>query len=133
MKRAALVLGAALALASCGSGEPPGATDDQARSLAADAAKAVDELTEETERLSGRIAELEDVKAISADRLDAVTERLWGSLSNLRSSLADLRGESDDALAQANQALAEAQQAVRDLAVLDSRLDYHLRQEHGGG
>jgi TolA-binding protein len=136
MKRAAAVVGAALVLAvallgaGCGSSSPP-ATDDQARNLASDAAQALTQLEDQTKALADRVDELESSRDRGSADLDAVTERLWSSLAKLRASLSDLEGLTDDAAANASAALAEAQAAANDLAVLDSRLDYHLRQ-HGG-
>jgi uncharacterized protein (DUF3084 family) len=130
---AALVLAAALLLAGCGSGSAEPATDDQARTLAADAAQALSRLEDQTQALTDRVKELETTRDRSGERLGRVTDRLWTSLTKLRASLADLQGMSEEAAADASSALAEAQAAARDLAVLDSRFDYHLSHDHGGG
>jgi outer membrane murein-binding lipoprotein Lpp len=129
---AALVLAAAFLFAGCGPGSDQPATDDQARTLAADAAQAIAQLEDETKALTDRVAELESTGDRAGERIDTVSDRLWASLTKLKESLNEMKGISEDAAAQANSALAEAQAAARDLAVLDSRLDYHLRQ-HGGG
>jgi hypothetical protein len=120
----------AILFAGCGSGNEEPATDEEARTLAADAAQAVSVLEKQTDALADRIDELEAAGGKTGDRIDEISDRLWASLAKLRSSLRDIESSSSDAAANASSALAEAQQAARDLAVLDSRLDYHLN--HGG-
>ena len=130
---------AALVLAvfvGCAEGAaPPAASDETARRNASQALDSVDELRTELE------AELDDlarqIEAVGSDdekfrsrlsrRLDHLAKKLDRALERVARRLESAEG----AGATADSALAEARSVVRELAVLDKRLDYHLRN-HGG-
>jgi ABC-type transporter Mla subunit MlaD len=130
---AALVL---VAFAACGDGGGPLASPDEtARRNAAEALDSVDDLRTELEAelddLAGRIeaagSEDERFRSRLSGRLDRLAKKLDRVLDRLARRLEAARG----AGATADSALAEARSVARELAVLDKRLDYHLRN-HGG-
>jgi chromosome segregation ATPase len=140
---------AALVLAGCVGCAQPGASTGAADAARRDATEAlesvddlraeltvqIDDLTTLTEKLQGdlsardrRDAKVDDRLDRLARRLDRLARRLDRALARIARSL-----ESSDAVASDVQtALAEARSVARDLAVLDQRLDYHLKN-HGGG
>jgi hypothetical protein len=75
----------------------------------------------------------EDARSRMVARLATLRERLWASISSVRTGLGDARSMSGAAAAEADDALARAGQVARDLSVLQQRYDYHLRRYHGGG
>ncbi len=124
---------ALMMLAACGD-EPPKAAVDAA--AVADLEDRVSELEAE---LQDRVEELEGSDSSHGARLDRISERLTGSLAelkdklkdSLKDSLKELRGTTEDAAANASSALGSIGSLERDLRILTERLDYHLRQ-HGG-
>jgi hypothetical protein len=126
---------AALLLAvfsACGEGAGPLASSDEtARRNASQAKASVEdlraELEAEMETLADQIeaAEADDERAATqmGERLDYLAKRLNGALDRMAKRLEAIDGAS----ASAESALAEARTVARDLAVLDKRLDYHLR------
>jgi septal ring factor EnvC (AmiA/AmiB activator) len=129
---AALLVLIALALASCGS---PGALDDaaqdqidEARSEAQAATEVAAALTTRLSRLENRLAAASEDRAEVAKQLDKISSRLEYSIAHFTKQVKALRSGSSEARANAEAALAEALQAARDLAVLERRFDYHLKQ-----
>jgi hypothetical protein len=128
MRLVAAAVVAAAVVPGCGSGS--GSDDaalrraDEARAAAARSLDAVEGLQDDVDSLTHRLADARAKDAALGHRLDSISERLWDSLGRLRSSI-------DDASSSASSALGAAQSAARDIAVLEQRLDYHLRQ--GGG
>ena len=123
--RAAVALALAGSLAACASGEQfadeLGATD---RSVAA-VRQALDELDE---RMGGLERSL-DRQRLVEQKLHRVKKRL----RMLHRRLGRVRSGSASAGAQASEALGAVAEMARTLAVLENRLDYHLRRGHGGG
>ena len=132
MHRGALVLIIVLlALAGCGRG---GAGDGAEAQEAAATQQQLDEATEAIEDLETELAELRDSVAAAderagktAARLDTISQRLWSSMARVRESVSEAKGMGADASAGASSALDQAAVAIRDLAVLENRFDYHLR------
>lgn len=130
---AALVLAV---FAACGEGGGPLASSDEtARRNAAQALESVDDLRAELEAelddLAGQIeaagSDDERFRSRLSRRLDHLAKKLDRALERMAQRLEVARG----AGATADSALAEARSVARELAVLDKRLDYHLRN-HGG-
>lgn len=121
-------------LTSCGRDEPAAAAEDRAARETAKAAQAeVEELAAGLEDLESELdevrTELDDVRADRKDtaaRIERVAGRIWDSISSLRSALNDTEGLS----AEIDAALGEARAAARALSVLESRFEYHLRNDH---
>jgi chromosome segregation ATPase len=133
---------AALVLAGCVGCAQPGTSTGAADAARRDATEAlesvddlraeltvqIDDLTTLTEKLQGDLSARDRRDAKVDDRLDRLARRLERAIARIARSL-----ESSDAVASDVQtALAEARSVARDLAVLDQRLDYHLKN-HGGG
>lgn len=133
MTRAAALVLAAGTFASCARAEAldPAARErlDEAKATAAEAVEAVDDLELRIEGLEADLAEASRL----GDRVDNVSERLWGSLARLRKSLDDVRAGASEGTETAQAAAARAEEVARGLAVLANRYDYHLRRYHGGG
>ncbi|MDQ3646344.1 MAG: hypothetical protein M3345_05335 [Actinomycetota bacterium] len=138
MRRAsALLLVALVALPACtraAASDPEGEVHEQALAAHATANDAL----EASERLEARIDDLEgqldDAKAQRdrvRKRLQQMTERLTRSSASLRDALAAARDSAGSASATAASALDRAAEIARQLSVLDSRLDYHLRGHDG--
>ncbi|MQA98751.1 MAG: hypothetical protein GEU78_00415 [Actinobacteria bacterium] len=133
------LVSAALALAvfaACGDGGGPLASPDEtARRDAAEALESVGDLRTELEAelddLSRRIeaagSKDERFRSRLSRRLDRLARRLDRALERMAQRLEVAQG----AGATADSALAEARSVARELAVLEKRLDYHLRN-HGG-
>lgn len=140
MRKAAALVLAAGTLAGCARAQALDPAEkerlDDARTAAAEAMEAVDDLELRIEDLEDDLEEATDVTERVdkvSQRVGKVSERLWTSLAKLRASLDEVRAGAADAGATASSALARAEQAARDLAVLGNRYDYHLRRYHGGG
>ncbi len=121
--RAALALALTASCAACASGkELASRLGDTDRSVA-DAQQALDEVDE-------RVAALE--RSVERQRLlEKKMRRVGRTLRLLRRRVSDLRTGSAAAAAQASEALATVSRLSRALAVLENRLDYHLRRGHG--
>jgi len=92
----------------------------------------IDALQERTMELEAELAETEERSGRAGSQLERVSGRLWSSLDKLRRSVADAKSANSSASSDAATALANAGSALRDLAILENRFEYHLRQ-HGGG
>jgi hypothetical protein len=142
MKATLALVFVALIAAACGraeSGESRRLQQeaDQARAEADEALEAVDAMKADLESLradfEGEVVGLRRQRERMAGRLDSVRERLWGALASLRDTIEGLRQDSSAAVSEAASALGEARSAAKALAVLESRFDYHLRRDQGGG
>jgi hypothetical protein len=142
MKAALALVFVALVVTACGRAESGDsrrlqAEADRARAEADEALQAVDAMKADLEALRADLeadaGRLRRQRERMTGRLDSVRERLWGALSSLRDTIAGLRHDSSAAVSEAASALDEARSAAKDLAVLESRYDYHLRRDHGGG
>lgn len=137
MRKAAAVVLAAGTFAGCARAQAldPAAQDrlDAARSDATEAMDAVEDLETRLEGLQDDLDEAAEASEEASEKVDKASERLWASLAKLRKTLEDARAGASDAAANADAALVRAEQAARDLAVLGSRYDSHLRRYHGGG
>ena len=133
----ALVLGAAVLLTLSACGDDGGGSRD----AAAEAAQTAEEALEATEELTGDVADLQEeldeglADAGAADdrvdrRLKAISQRLSNALADVRSSIESVRATADGASGDVASALSRAEAAARDLAVLESRFDYHLKNGH---
>lgn len=127
---AALVVAA---LAGCGeSSNPLSGSDQTARRDAAEALDAVDELRAELEDdVAGLRAEVEAAEGSEASllrQIEKLSDRLDRALARVQRRFEGLAGVSQSA----ESALSEARAVARDLAVLDERLDYHLKNHRGG-
>jgi uncharacterized protein with von Willebrand factor type A (vWA) domain len=143
MKAAALavlviVALAALVVTAWGSNRDSGVAA-QAAQVARDQADRLDgalaqieALQERTTELEAELAETEERSGRAGSQLERVSGRLWSSLDKLRRSVADAKSANSSASSDAATALANAGSALRDLAILENRFEYHLRQ-HGGG
>lgn len=142
MKAALALVFVALVATACGRAENGDSQRlrreaDRARAAADEALEAVDAMKADLEALrldlEGEVTRLRRQRERMAGSLDVVRERLWGALSSLRDTIGGLRQDSSAAASEAASALDEARSAAKDLAVLESRFDYHLRRDHGGG
>jgi predicted nucleic acid-binding Zn-ribbon protein len=143
MKAAALAILVIVALAALGvtawgssrgsdvAAEAAQAAEAQADRLDAALAE-IEALQERTRELETELAGIEESSGRAGSQLDRVSGRLWGSLDKLRRSVADAKSANSSAASDAASALANAGAALRDLAILENRFEYHLRQ-HGGG
>lgn len=140
MKAAALaalviVALAALVVTAWGSGRTSEATEEvaeaQGRRLEA-ALVQIDGLQERTVELEAELTEVSQARHEARTQLEAVSERLWGSVATLRRALAKARSTGSSASSDAASALVNAGAALRELAILENRFEYHLRQEGGG-
>jgi chromosome segregation ATPase len=133
---------AALLLAvSSGCADTAGAlsgSDETARRDASEALEAVEELRSELATDLADLAALREeldaqrrsgaqAEARLDRRLDRLADRLERSLARIARRVEAAEGVSE----RVESALAEARSVARDLAVLDERLDYHLKN-HGG-
>ena len=136
--RILLAAAAFVLAASAGCGEasnPLSSSDETARRDASQALDAVDELREELEAQVAEVADLADqLKAAAADEvaLERQLARLSGRLDRALARVARRLEGANGAAESAESALAEARAVARDLAVLDERLDYHLKSHRGG-
>jgi chromosome segregation ATPase len=105
----------------------------EAQDVASAAADHAADLEKRMERVRVELEHAEDARSRMVARLATLRERLWASISSLRTGLGDARSMSGAAAAEADDALARAGQVARDLSVLQQRYDYHLRRYHGGG
>jgi hypothetical protein len=138
MKAALALVFVALVAAGCGRAENGDSQKlreeaDRARAAAAEALDAVDSMRVELDALEDRIARRGEERARVAGKLRKTREHLWRAVSGLRETISGLRDESSGAASEAASALAEAQSAAKTVAVLESRFEYHLRRDHGGG
>ena len=128
---AALVLAA---LAACGDagGGPVASSDETARRDASQALDAVEELRAELEAqvtsLSDQLDAAEGDEAALLKKIARLSSRLDRAVSRVDRRFDATAG----AATAAESALAEARSVARDLAVLDERLDYHLKSHPGG-
>lgn len=133
VKRLAATLAcvAALGSVSCGDGSerPDGAVASASQEALDDALGSIEALETRADQLEAEIDHLAADKESASKRLDVISDRLWQSLGKLRTSIRELGEESSAAADSAASALATAQQAAKDLAVLESRFEYHL--SHG--
>lgn len=127
----AAILVLVIALAACGSAE---SLDDAAReridaaeSQAADAVAAVDSLTERVSEMEDELGGLTLERKQLAKQLDRISSRLDVQIAELKDQLRAAKSSSSE---EAASALAAAQQAARNLAVLERRFDYHLKNGH---
>lgn len=127
----AAILVLVIALAACGSTEPldDAAQEriDAAESQAADAVAAVDSLTERLAEMEDELGGLTLERKQLAKQLDRISSRLDVQIAELKDQLRAARSSSSE---EAASALAAAQQAARNLAVLERRFDYHLKNGH---
>ncbi len=127
----------ALAMTAWGSSRQSAATEAvkvaEAQADRLDAAVAeIEVLQERTRGFEAELAEVEKSAGRAGLQLEQVSARLWRSLDKLRGSVAEARSADSSAASDASSALANASSALRDLAILENRFEYHLRQ-HGGG
>ena len=124
-------------LASCGRDDPAAGAEDPAVREAAKAAEAaqadLDELRAELSDLESEFddvrTDLDDLRAQrknAAARIERVAGRIWDSIASLRTALNEVEGTSAEIAA----AFGEARAAARALSVLESRFEYHLRNDH---
>ena len=109
----------------------------QAQDDAAEALSAVEGLEEDLDEALSELEEARSEANEGADKVDKrlgyLSNRLKNAIDSLRASLADVRASASGAASEVDSALAKAEQAAKDLAVLESRFNYHLRRDHGGG
>jgi hypothetical protein len=142
MKAALALVLVALVSMACGRAETGDSEDlradaDRARAEANEALEAVDLMRADLEALEDELADgvarLRRERDRTASKLERVGERLWAALSHIRDSMAGIRQGSAGAASEAASALDEARSAAKAIAILESRFDYHLRRDHGGG
>ena len=136
----AVPLVALLILSGCAQGDAPGveaAGLEAAQEAAAEANEAVAELEERVAELESDLRssadEADDVRSELGAKLKDVRERVWASISDLRSSIEGVKGEAASAVSDATSALGQVAAALRELNVLEDRFDYHVNKQHGGG
>ena len=120
-------------LAGCGEASGPlSSSDETARRDAAEALEAVDALRAELEDdVAGLRDELEAAEGHETTllrRIDKLSDRLDRALARVQRRFEGLGGAAQNA----ESALSEARAVARDLAVLDERLDYHVKHHQGG-
>ena len=131
-----LLVAAALVVAlvaACGETAAPVSTPDEtARRDASHALDAVDELRadleDEVSRLRRELRSAEGSRADLLRRIGRLSQRLDRTLQQMAGRLDGLAGAAESA----ESALSEARAVARDLAVLDERLDYHVKSHRGG-
>jgi predicted nucleic acid-binding Zn-ribbon protein len=134
------LLCALVLLPACAEGEEPSRSAPDAVAARAAAEEAAEAVAELEERLAGLEEEVskasetaEDTRSDLRAKIDAIRERIWGSIADLRSSLDALTGDTETAKAEAQEALGNVSAALRQLNVLEDRFDYHVNKQHGGG
>ena len=125
-------------LAATSSGNP-GEDDDitAAKAMAADAAESARSLERRVDVLAALVDEASDDRARVAKRFDRLAESLRTSIRSLRqamgevdSAVADAGARAEHAATEASDAAAKVERIARDIALLESRVDYHLRRSH---
>ncbi|MFN2389665.1 MAG: hypothetical protein ABR575_08705 [Actinomycetota bacterium] len=131
----AAALVALLALPGCsGAGASAGDDDDRveaAQAMAGDALEVAEELGIRVDDLEDELERARTRRGLLAKRVHKMAGRLSDAVASLRTSIADARADAGSAHGDAASALERAAGLARQLAVLESRLDYHLRS-HGG-
>jgi DNA repair exonuclease SbcCD ATPase subunit len=123
--------------AGCGDASNPlSGSDETARRDAAQALEAIEDLRSELEAdVAGLHDELEAAEGGEESlirRLEKLSDRLDRALARVQRRFEALGGSSRTAARSAESALSEARAVARELAVLDERLDYHLKNHRGG-
>lgn len=133
-----------LGLVACGG--PASLSSDNAeelkaaRSEAAEATAALDELRRSFTILEGRFERLEEAENAEdrraenlGERLDVLSDKLKNRADNLRAAVDAASSSAATASSEVSSAMAEARSAAQALNLLRVRYDEHLRRFHGGG